>query len=81
MSYEILLSLERSHLEKSMCCRICMVGISEEERAKYQTGELKLIPSVIVDLKDESWVDEIVNNIKGTFFFLIHPPPSQIGAL
>lgn len=64
VSYEILLSLERSHREKSMCCRICMVGISEEERAKYQTGELKLIPSVIIDLKDESWVDEIVNNIK-----------------
>ena len=65
MSYEILLSLEKSQREGCMCCRLCMVGISEAERARYQTGELKLIPSVIIDLNDETWADLLEANIRG----------------
>ena len=65
MSYEILLSLEKSHREGCMCCRLCMVGISESERVRYQKGELKHIPSVIVNLKDEAWADELEASIRG----------------
>ena len=65
MSYEILLSLEKSQREGCMCCRLCMVGISEAEQARYQTGELKLIPSVIVDLKDATWADKLKESITG----------------
>ena len=42
-----------------MCCRLYMVGISEAEQARYQTGELKLILSIIVDLKDATWADKL----------------------
>ena len=42
-----------------------MIGISEAEQARYQTGELKLIPSVIVDLKDATWADKLKESITG----------------
>lgn len=65
VSYEILLSLEKSQRESYMCCRLCMVGISEVERDRFQTGELKHIPSVIVDFNDHTWADQLLNSIRG----------------
>ena len=65
MSFEILLSLERSQREGSMCCRLCMVGISEDQRRDYQIGELKHIPSVIVDFNQPDWVDRLYASITG----------------
>ena len=49
-----------------MCCRLCFVGISEEERRQYQTGELKHIQSVTVDFNRESWADRLLASIRGT---------------
>ena len=48
-----------------MCCRLCFVGISEEEKRQYRTGELKHIPSVTVDFNRESWADRLLASISG----------------
>ena len=65
MTFEILLALERSQREGTMCCRLCLVGITEEEAKTYQTGELKHIPSVTVDFNQGDWADHLYANIKG----------------
>ena len=43
-----------------------MVGISDEERRQYQTGELVHIPSVVVDFNREGWADQLYSSIIGT---------------
>ena len=67
MTFEILLALERSQREGSMCCRLCFVGTSEEESKSYQTGELKHIPSLKIDFNQEDWADHLYANIKGEY--------------
>ena len=56
-----------------MCCRLCMVGLSDEERRQYQTGELVHIPSVIVDFNREGWADQLYAKIKGCLFLYLCP--------
>ena len=56
-----------------MCCRLCMVGLSDEERRQYQTGELVHIPSVIVDFNREGWADQLYAKIKGYLFLYLCP--------
>ncbi|KAL4220256.1 hypothetical protein ACF0H5_020663 [Mactra antiquata] len=63
VSFEVLISLEKSHRENALCVRLVFQGVSDEEKQDFLKGPLHLIPSVDLDFNDKDWLDKLVANI------------------
>ena len=68
VTFEMILSFEKSNREKSMCARLVFEGVTEEEKKKFLTGDLELIPSVTIDFNKDKWVEELVEKINGKLY-------------
>ena len=72
VTFEIILSIEKSFQQESLCLRLVFHGISDEEIRRFKTGDLEYIPDFVLDLENETWKPDLVAKVKGkcTFFVL-----------
>lgn len=67
VSFEVLMSLEKSQREGHMCLRILFVDVTEAEKKTFMRGTLELIPEITVDFNKEKWQDNLVEKINEKF--------------
>ena len=65
VTFEIVLSIEKSFVEDSMCVRLVFQGMSDEEIKQFKTGDIEYIPYYVLDFDNEAWKTDLVEKING----------------